>query len=55
MVYIYINMDKELINRLKKLEVEEIIWLILIEIILFYIALSDEGIEIGNLRYFKVI
>ena len=48
-------MDKELINRLKKLEVEEIIWLILIGIILFYIALSDKEIGIGNLCYFKVI
>lgn len=48
-------MDKKLIDRLKKLEVEEIIWLILIGIILLYIALSDKEIEIGNLRYFKVI
>lgn len=48
-------MDKELINRLKKLEVEEIIWLILIGIILLYISLNDKEIEIGNLRYFKVI
>lgn len=39
-------MDKKLINRLKKLEVEEIIWLILIGIILLYIALSDK--EIGG-------
>lgn len=39
-------MDKELINRLKKLEVEEIIWLILIGIILLYIALNDK--EIGG-------
>ena len=39
-------MDKKLINRLKKLEVEEIIWLILIGIILLYIALNDK--EIGG-------